>query len=246
MKKKHYFLPSKYFGRNIHLWQYGHFGMPILVFPTAAGFAHEWELHSMIDTLAEFILRGKIKLYCPESNVAEAITRDDNPPEWRIKRYQDYEKTIIKEIVPFIYKDCRVNYIPIAVAGASLGATYAANFALKFPKIFTWALCMSGRYNLYHFFPGFNSLDIYFNSPLAYVPNIDGKYLEEIKNNTFITLVVGQGPYEEGCIEETVALAKVFRFKGIPHELDLRGKDTAHDWPWWKQQTIYHISKRFS
>jgi esterase/lipase superfamily enzyme len=35
-------LPSPAFGRDIHLWQYGWYGEPVIVFPTAAGFAHEW------------------------------------------------------------------------------------------------------------------------------------------------------------------------------------------------------------
>ena len=43
-------------------------------------------------------------------------------------------------------EDCYQPNGRMAVAGCSLGAMYAANFALKYPSIFHYALCMSGRY----------------------------------------------------------------------------------------------------
>jgi len=145
MFRKHEMIPSESMGRHVHLWRYGHFGLPVLVFPSAAGMAHEWEAHGMIDTLADLIEGGKLKLYCTESNVAEAWTRKDNPIEWRLKRHHAYEHYVTSELVSFIRADCRSPDIPIAVTGTSLGALYSANFALKYPQTFRYALCMSGR-----------------------------------------------------------------------------------------------------
>ena len=50
--------------------------------------------------------------------------------------------------------------IRIATTGASLGAFYAANFALKYAETFHYALCLSGRYNTTHFTDGFTNSDI--------------------------------------------------------------------------------------
>ncbi|HSM13539.1 MAG TPA: alpha/beta hydrolase-fold protein [Thermoanaerobaculia bacterium] len=235
---------SPQLGRGISLWSYGHFGPPLLVFPTAAGFAHEWEAQGMVETLAPLIDAGRLKLYCPESNVAEAWTRKEREPEWRIQRHVLYERFVVETLVPKIRDDCRTPGIAIGVAGASLGAFYAANLALKHPETFRWALCLSGRYSMTHFTEGFSNLDVYFNNPLAYLANLESEPLERIRACTHLTLVCGQGMWEEGCIEETQALAGLCRAKGIPCELDLWGKDVAHDWGWWRRQAKYHLERR--
>ncbi|MCB1007632.1 MAG: esterase family protein [Acidobacteria bacterium] len=244
MKKHLERIHSPQLGRGVSLWSYGHFGPPLLVFPTAAGFAHEWEAQGMVEALAPLLDAGKLKLYCPESNVAEAWTRRDNDAEWRIGRHVAYERFVVETLVPKIRDDCRSPGAPIGVAGCSLGAFYACNFALKHPEIFRWALCMSGRYAMTHFTDGFSNGDVYFNNPLAYVPGLSGEPLERIRRSTHVVLVCGQGPFEEGCIEETQALADLFESKGIPHQRDIWGHDVAHNWVWWKRQALLHLSRR--
>ena len=41
MTARHLMLPSPAMGRRVHLWCYGETGRPLLVFPSAAGIAHE-------------------------------------------------------------------------------------------------------------------------------------------------------------------------------------------------------------
>jgi len=245
MQKNLQRIHSPQLDRGISLWSYGHFGPPVVVFPTAAGFAHEWESQGMVDTLAPLLEAGKFKLYCPESNVAEAWTRREADPAWRIQRHALYEKFVVETLVPAIREDCRTPGIPMAVAGASLGAFYAANFALKFPEIFRWSLCLSGRYAMTHFTDGHTDSEVYFNNPLAYVANLHGEHLEKIRRHTHLVLVCGQGAYEEGCIEETQALADLCHAQSIPHERDIWGHDVSHGWSWWQRQARYHFTRRF-
>lgn len=245
MKKRLERVHSPQLGRSLSLWSYGHWGAPLLVFPTAAGFAHEWEAQGMLEALAPLVDGGRLKLYCPESNVAEAWTRRDHEAAWRIRRHAAYERFLVETLVPKIREDCQSPAIPIAAAGASLGAFYAANVALKYPETFRWALCMSGRYAMTHFTDGFSDLEVYFNNPLAYVPNLEGEALERVRRNTHLVLVCGQGMWEEGCIEETRALAGALAAKSIPHELDLWGHDVSHDWGWWKRQAQHHLGRRY-
>ena len=232
-------------GRSVHVWLYGDWGAPVIVFPTAAGFAHEWEREGMLDALAALLAGGKIKLYCPESNVSEAWTNKEADPRWRIQRHMAYERFVVDELVPGVRADCRSSDIRIATAGASLGALYAANFALKFPGIFHYALCLSGRYDATGFTGGYSDMDVYFSNPMAYVPNLDGDTLERVKSQTHLTLVCGQGKWEEGCIEETHRLADVLEAKGIHHYRDIWGHDVSHDWIWWQRQALYHLNKTF-
>jgi esterase/lipase superfamily enzyme len=199
----------------------------------------------MLDALAPLVDAGRLKLYCPESNVAEAWTRRDHDAAWRIQRHVAYERFVLDTLVPRIRADCRSPALPLAVAGCSLGAFYAANLALKHPATFRWALCMSGRYAMTHFTDGFSNGDVYFNNPIAYVGSLEGEPLEQIRRHTHVVLTCGQGMWEEGCIDETRSLAGLLAAKQIPHELDLWGHDVAHDWSWWRRQASHHLGRRF-
>jgi esterase/lipase superfamily enzyme len=207
--------------------------------------AHEWDAHGMVDALADLIDGGKVKLYCSESNVAEAWTRKETDPAWRLSRHRAFEEYVVSELVPFIREDCRTPDIPVAVSGTSLGAFYSANFALKYPTIFRSALCLSGRYNAEWLTDGYQSSDLYFNNPAAYVPNLNGDQLEAIRANTHLVLVCGQGKWEDGNIEDTNHFAGLLAAKGISHERDLWGHDVAHEWSWWRRQAHYHLEKAF-
>lgn len=245
MFRQHDLLPGEAYGRPVHLWRFGHFGAPVIVFPSAGGMAHEWDAHGLVDALADLIDGGRIKLYCTESNVAEAWTRKDGDPAWRMARHAAFERYVLEELVPFVRDDCRSPTIPVAAAGTSLGATYAANFALKHPETFRSALCMSGRYDLTEFVPGYGGADLYFNSPLAYVPNLDGAALDRVRDHTCLTVVCGRGRWEDGNIEEAEALGRILAAKDIPHELDMWGFDVDHGWEWWRRQARLHLGRMF-
>ena len=244
MKKQAHLVPSVHMDRTLYLWQYGDFGLPILVFPSAAGMAHEWERHGMVEVLAPLLNSGRIKLYCIESNVSEAWTKKETDPAWRLQRHIAYERFVYDELVPWIRADCRSPEIPLSCVGTSLGAMYAANAALKQPETFHYALCMSGRYEMRAFNPT-ESADMYFQNPLAYVPNLDGPALDRVRQHTQIDLVCGRGPWEDGNWQETSKLAAFLEAKGVPHRLDLWGKDIDHDWQYWRRQVRMYFGHRF-
>lgn len=239
-------IPSTAMARPMHLWRYGHFGAPCLIFPSASGLAHEWESQSMVEALSDLIEGGRLKLYCAESNVAESWTRRSHDSAWRIKRHQDFERYVLFELVQFIREDCRSPHARIAVAGCSLGALYAANFALKYPSIFHYALCLSGRYDVARLNDGWTNADVYLNDPLAYVPNLEGQHLEQVRRHTHLVLVCGRGKWESGNLEETETFARELAAKDISHEKDVWGQDVSHEWTWWKRQVRYHFQKALS
>lgn len=245
MFRKHELIDSAQMGRQVHLWRFGHFGKPVLVLPSASGMAHEWDAHGVIGAVSDLVEAGRIKLYCTESNVAEAWTRRENPMHWRIQRHLAFERYVVDELVPWIRRDCRSADIRLGVTGTSLGACFSANFALKFPEIFNWALCLSGRYDMSWLTDDYVSDDVYFNNPMAFVPNLGGEALERIRDRTHLVLVCGRGKWEDGNVEETEAFAGMLADKGISHERDIWGRDVSHEWTWWRRQVRYHLIKAF-
>jgi esterase/lipase superfamily enzyme len=122
MQGRHLMIDSPAMGRKVHLWAYGNYGLPVIAFPSAAGFAHEWEKQGMVKVLEPLLVRGRIKLYCPESNVAEAWTRKDSPLAERMQKHLAYERFVLETLVPLVRDDCRWPDAPLTVAGCSLGA----------------------------------------------------------------------------------------------------------------------------
>ncbi len=95
------------------------------------------------------------------------------------------------------------------------------------------------------FLDGHDDPEVYFHNPLAYVPRLEGEALERVRANTHLTLVCGQGMYEEGCIEETLMLGDLLAAKHIPHDRDIWGPDVKHDWVWWRRQAVHHMGRRY-
>jgi esterase/lipase superfamily enzyme len=231
-------------GRDMQVLAFGHFGPPVIAFPSGGGQFYDFENNGMIEAIAPLIEGGALKVYCPEGLDHESWLNDGVDPHWRAIRHHAYQDFVINNLVSAIRVDCRSSDIKIALAGCSLGAYHAANFALKFPEIFHYALCMSGRYDI-EAICGIqsSSMDVYFNNPLAYGYHLHGEHLERIRRNTHLGLVCGQGAWEDKCLHDTHRLADLLLDKDINHERDIWGPDVEHHWYWWRQQIVHHFDK---
>lgn len=246
MRRRHEKIYSPALNREMDVLAYGHWGAPVIAFPSGGGMYFDFEGNRMIEAIAHLIDGGKIKVYCPPSMDKESWLDKKIDPHQRGQVYNAYQDFLVNNLVPAIRHDCNDENIKIALTGCSLGAYHAANFALKFPHIFNYALCMSGLYDVYRMVGGSNSAEIYFNSPVHYLSNIDGEALEHVRANTHIALVCGQGPWEDNNLIETNRLADILADKGISHERDIWGFDVEHHWKWWRKQIVYHLGKKFS
>jgi len=134
----------------------------------------------------------------------------------------------------------------IALAGASLGAFHAANFALKRADLFPLAICLSGNYDpsQWHGW-GERGESTYFNNPMDYVGNLHGDHLDWLRERLSILLVVGQGQWEDttGSLHSTRTFASLLESKGLRCELDVWGHDVPHDWPSWRNQLAHHLPR---
>ena len=226
--------------------RYGHYGRPVLVFPSEQGRAGDFAGNGMVGAVEGLIEAGRVKLYCVDSYDAASWAARDQPLEERARRHGAYESWILDQVAVWIHDDCG-GPLPILTLGASMGAYHAANFALRRADLFPQALCLSGNYDptTWHAWgqPGDAT---YFNNPMAYVANLDGGHLDWLRERLHILLVVGQGDFEvspTGALPSTVRLAELLTEKGIHHELDLWGHDVAHDWPSWREQLRHHLPR---
>ncbi|GAA1606455.1 alpha/beta hydrolase-fold protein [Kribbella hippodromi] len=226
--------------------RYGHFGRPVLVFPSEQGRAWDYENNGMVDAVAGLIEAGRVKLYCVDSYDHVSWSDRSIQLEVRARRHEFYESWIVNQVVPKIAADSP-GVRDIITTGCSLGAYHALNFAFKRSDLFPIAICQSGNYDAasWHAW-GERGDATYFNNPADYLPNLSGDHLEYLRSRLFILLTVGQGDWEShptGSLPSARATAAVLEKQGIPHELDLWGYDVAHDWPWWRLQLARHLPR---
>ena len=133
-----------------------------------------------------------------------------NPRDKSI-RHQQWNDYIFNEVVPFI----RTNSSPdtmIYTCGASFGALHSMNLFLKRPDIINGVIAMSGVYDLTEYTKGHYDDDVYFNSPMHYMPNLtDHDVLEKIRSTHHLHIFSGSGAYED--LTAAVALQEFFMIK---------------------------------
>jgi esterase/lipase superfamily enzyme len=222
---------------------FGHYGPPLLAFPSAGGRFFDWENQGMVEAAGPWLEGGKVRLYCVDGVDHESWLNFGADMAARAGRHREYEACIVHELAPFIQQECALSEGGVAVTGCSLGGYHAANFALKFPQTFNYALCMSGRYDLEAVIGPSEASEVYFNNPVAYAANLHGDALAEVRASTHLALVCGQGAWEDKCLAETHRLANILAEKGISHERDLWGHDVEHHWYWWKRQLAHYLDK---
>jgi esterase/lipase superfamily enzyme len=225
--------------------RYGHWGRPVMAFPSEQGRAWDFENNGMIGAVADLIDAGRLKVYCVDSYDEQSWSNAAVAIEERARGHERYESWIIDQVAPWIVEDCG-GAAEVVTTGCSMGAYHAANFALKRADLFPLAMCFSGNYD-----PaaldgwGERGTAAYFNNPLDYVGHLHGDHLDWLRGRVSLLLVCGQGPWEDttGSLESTKRLAALLAAKGIRHELDLWGHDVPHDWPSWRAQLAHHMPR---
>jgi esterase/lipase superfamily enzyme len=231
---------------SLTLIAHGHYGRPVLVFPSEQGRAWDFENNGMVDAVADLVEAGRVKLYCVDS--ADAYTWSDNSVsiEERARRHTEYEAWIVDQAVAWIAADCGGS-TEIATLGCSLGAFHAANFALKRADLFPLAMCFSGNYDASSWNAwGERGEATYFSNPMDYVANMDGEHLDWLRGQVSLLLVVGQGAWEvhpTKSLPGTLAFAQLLSDKGIRNELDVWGFDIPHEWSSWRIQLAHHLPR---
>jgi esterase/lipase superfamily enzyme len=235
-----WFSPS--LGHDMELRVYGHYGQALMVFPAQDGRFYDFEHFKMIEACRALIDAGRLKVICIDSIDWQSWTNEGVHPGQRARRHNDYDRYVTNEVVPFIRRHCGGNH-SIWTTGCSMGAFHAANSFFRHPDCFDGVIALSGLYQPQLFVGDYRDDNIYFNSPLYYLPNISDSWFLDRYRRSKIVFCVGQGAWEGPMIRDTREMERILRDKGIPAWVNFWGHDVAHDWPWWRQQLPFFLNK---
>ena len=240
MQRDVHYWHSQRLGREMGVVVYGHYGPPMIAFPTTGGDEWEYERQGVIDTIAGFIDAGRVKVFCVNTNHSDSFGNYQAHPRhksWAQARYDDY---VVSEVVPFVRSHCRTWDLPIWTFGASLGGYHAANTLLKHPEIFKRCYALSGVYDMRRFMGADYDDNFYFNNPVDYMANLaDPAVLYQLRSCD-IHLATGSGPWEKP--EEAYRLSAVLNARGVRHHLDDWGAQGGHDWPYWRHMIWEYLA----
>ena len=161
--------------------RWGSYGSPVLLFPTAGGDAEEIERHKMIAHLEPLIAAGRAKVYSVDSVAGRALAEHRGSAEYQLALFNGFHEAIAREVIPAIHSDLGGQHIPVTVAGASIGAFNALAITCRYPELVQSAVCMSGTYAIEQFLGGHVNDDLYFSSPLRFLPGLEGPALDLLR-----------------------------------------------------------------
>jgi esterase/lipase superfamily enzyme len=214
MQKQAWTWPTQRLPEPARLVRWGHFGIPVVIFPTAGGDLEEIERFHLIEALAELIDQGRIKTYSVDGIAVRAYL-SGNASQADCARLQDrYDSYLYEEVLPRIRQDCHDDRIEPILVGASLGAAVAVGTLLRHPDAFRAAIGLSGRYD-----------------PVSLMQNLSESSLERLRQRT-IVLGSGAGNYEDP--DDSRRMSDACASKGIPCRLSLWGPARDHTWSTWR------------
>jgi esterase/lipase superfamily enzyme len=227
--------------RDVTVARWGHYGVPVLLFPTAGGDAEEVERMHLVSALQPLIEAGRIKVYSCDSVAGQAWISKKHPVAYCSTLQNRFDAFVYREVVPAIRADCDSTDIEIVSLGASIGAFNAVATLCRHPDVFRVAIGMSGTYDLEKLLDFSGDENFFFASPLLFVPGLDqGPDLDALRRR-FVLLAAGQGRAESP--EESWRMANALGARGVPNRVDEWGPDYHHDWPTWREMAPRYLAE---
>jgi esterase/lipase superfamily enzyme len=230
-------------GIHMPIARYGHWGRPLLLFPTAGSDLFDVERFLLIHAIQHHIAAGRVTVF--SINTVNSMSWMDKHVSVReaARRHALYASYVEEEVVPHIRRSVGDDSARIAVTGASFGAFHAANHFFRRPDLFDTLVAMSGFYDLGTYANGSSDDNVYFNNPTWFVPNMsDQRMLDLIRHHSQIHILSGQGQWEHP--DNSRRFSKTLWDKGIWHNLDMWGHDMPHDWPTWRKMLDHYVDQR--
>jgi esterase/lipase superfamily enzyme len=219
--------------------RWGHFGTPVLLFPTAGGDVEEVERFRLIGALAESIDKGRIKVFSVDGIAARAWLRGTHPPEHCARVQSLYDAYIDTEVVPLIRRDCQSDTIEIVAAGAAIGAYHAVSALCRLPSIFRVAIALSGIFDLSKYLVGGFAPALEAVSPLHSLRHLPEGPSGDALRRRFAVLATGAGDYEQPA--ESQRMSDALGAARVNNKLENWGRNFAHGWNTWREMLPRYV-----
>ncbi len=221
--------------RNINLEVTGHWGHPILMFPSSGGQFTQNTDFGLVGSVMNFIEEGKVKLYNVETIDLLSFYDDHMDTGTKMHNYERYMQFLKNELIPYIQKECNTHRI--GVSGVSFGGYHAANTAFRFPDLVSHFIGMSAAFNMRTMAPMSDDMRIYYNCPDEFMRHEEGWKYEHMQ------IVLGTSDWDI-CLDKNRYMSGILNSKGIAHWYDEK-KWAEHDWPLWKMMFPEYLGAYF-
>jgi len=242
MKREYHHWFSHEVGREMEMLVFGHAGAKVLVFPTRDGRFYEFEDIGIVGSVAHKIEAGEIQLYCVDNLAHESFYCFWREPAQRILRHMQYENYLLKEVIPFM--DGANKHVCRIAHGCSLGAYLATDLAFRHPHLFCKLSAFSGRYDVTErvadfgdLFDGYFDDNVYYHSPLRFLPNLEDPEILEHLRSMGIILTIGR---DDPFYDNNLRFSRVLHSKGIPHQF-IEWDGRAHSARYWREMAPGHL-----
>ena len=178
-----------------------------------------------------------MKIYSCDSVAGRAMATATGTPEYRMWLLNQFHQAVRHEVVPAIQADLGGVRPADRHRRCVDRCLQRGRAAVPVPRHLRGRDRDEWHLPLQRFLEGRWSEDLFFASPLDFLPGLDGDHLELLQQRRVI-LASGEGAHED--IGESWAVADVLGKKGVPNRVDSWGPETIHDWPtWWKMLPQY-------
>jgi len=227
-------------GKWVNVTRYGHWGPPMIYYPTSGGGAGEFDYYGLQRDCKWFIDNGKVQFFAVDGYNIESFY-SAKWPHHKIIAHEAYESFINEEVVPLIYEISRNDFI--GCMGCSFGAYHALNSIMKYPDIFKLSLSMGGVFDITGYMEGHYDMGVYFNNPVDYVPRMrDPNIINRFGRENFIIIMCGGA---DKFLFATERMHKILAEKGINHHYEVWDPPCDHHEFWWKKQLPYILGKYY-
>ena len=234
-KVEHFPYYSNILGRDIMIEVTGHWGHPILMFPSSGGQYTQNTDFGLNGSVMSLVEQGRVKLYNVETIDMMSFYNEGMDTGTKMYNYGLYMQFLQQEFIPFVQNECNVHRI--ATAGVSFGGYHAANLAFRSPDVISHLIAMSAAFNIRSQAPLSDDMSIYFNCPNEYMRNEDGwKY-------NHMNIVLGTSDWDI-CLGKNIEMSNILNDKGITHWYDEK-KWVSHDWPLWRMMFPEYLENYF-
>ena len=222
--------------------RWGHFGTPVVLFPSAGGDCEEVERFQLVAALHELIDAGRIKVFSVDGIAARTWLRGTSSPEECVRVQAAFNAFIDAELVPLIRRDCQSDTLELIAAGAALGAYSAVAALCRLPSVFRVAIGLSGVYDLSKYLTGGFTPLLNPVSPLHSVAALGQAGADaraDALRKRFVLLASGEGDYETPA--ESQRMAAALDAGRFGNRLELWGSNFAHSWNTWREMLPRYV-----